>query len=45
MQRNARTGVRQEWVGGWVGEHPHSSSGRGFEMGVVGGETGKGNNI
>ena len=32
-------------VGGWEGEHPHRSRGRGIGEGVSGGETEKGDNI
>jgi hypothetical protein len=36
---------RQEWVGGWVGEHPHRSRGRGWNRGAQGVETKKRDNI
>ena len=35
--------LKLEWVGGWVGEHPHR--GRGRRDGICGGETGKVDNI
>ena len=31
---NARV-VRWEWVGGWVGKHPHRSWGRDYGEGVL----------
>jgi hypothetical protein len=33
---------RSEWVGGWVGKHPHRSRARGVGLGVCRGEPGKG---
>jgi hypothetical protein len=35
-------GGRSGWVGGWVGEHPHRSRGRGYEIGGFQGETREG---
>lgn len=44
MKGNARAG-RQEWVSGWVGEHPHRGREGGMGQEASDRETWKGGNI